>query len=341
MTKTFDIAGRPLGAGHPAFIIAEIGINHGGDEAAAAAMIEAAAAAGADAVKLQTVSVDDSYQPGTASYDAFQGKAFALDALNRLGRMARQHDIVLFSTPGDFPSLDLLFAAGMPAVKISSGLLTNLPLIRRAAGTGLPMILSTGMAHLAEVDAAVAAAEGAGARGIAVLQCTSLYPAPASSLNLRAIPAMAAHYRWPVGYSDHYRGDTACIAAVALGASVIEKHFTLDRSLPGADHAISAEPAEFARLVAAIRETERMLGLAHKAPVAEEEPLRAGRYRFLVARRAIAAGKVLEEADLALKRTQPGEGVMPANDLDRVLGRTAGRAMAAGDVVRPEFVEGL
>ncbi len=341
MSMGFDIAGRAVGAGHPVFVIAEIGINHGGDEGLAAAMIEAAAKAGADAVKLQTVSVDDSYQPGTPSYEEFQGKAFALDALNRLGRIARQHGIMLFSTPGDVPSVDLMLSAGMPAIKISSGLLTNLPLIRRAAGTGLPLIVSTGMARLSEVEAAVAAAEGAGARGIAILQCTSLYPAPAGTLNLRAIPAMAAHFRWPVGYSDHYQGDTACVAAVALGATLIEKHFTLDSHMPGADHSISAEPDDFARLVAGVREVERMLGFAQKAPVPDEEPLRNGRYRFLVARRLISAGKALEEADIAMKRTKPGEGVMPANDLDRVLGHVAKRLIAPGEILRPEFLEGL
>ena len=276
MTGHVTIADREIGFGRPCFVIAEIGINHGGDESRCAAMIEAAAAAGADAAKLQTVDADASYHPETESHRAFRGAALSRDALLRLMALAEQTGIVLFSTPGDLASLALIADVGMPAIKISSGLLTNTPLIRAAARTGRPLILSTGMADMSDVDAAVAAAGAGGCRAFALLQCTSLYPAPTEALNLRAMACMLGRYAVPVGYSDHHDGALAVVAAAAAGANLIEKHFTLDRSEAGADHAISLEADDFARMVQDIRSVEAMLGRDEKAPGRGRDPIARG-----------------------------------------------------------------
>lgn len=333
---TISIAGHIVGPGAPTFIIAEIGINHGGDEDVCASMIEAAAGAGADAAKLQTVVAEESYRPDTDSYREFSGTALTREALARLMGLAAQRGIILFSSPGDFPSLDLMTDIGMKAVKISSGLMTNLPLVRRAAATGLPLIVSTGMAGLDEVIEAVTAAREAGCADLAVLHCTSLYPAPAESLNLRAIRTLAEATEAPAGYSDHHEGSAACLAAVAAGASLIEKHFTLDRSAPGADHALSMEPDDLAALVRDIRAVEAMLGNSEKAPVAEEIPLRDGRHRYLVARRDIAEGAVIGPDDVALMRVPAGAGRLDARRYDEVIGATAARAVARLDCLAPE-----
>jgi len=334
------IAGRPIGPGHHAFIIAEVGINHGGDEALAARMIDAAAEAGADAVKFQTVDVAESYMPGTASHEAFQGKDLPVDALRRLVTRAQARGIVLFSTPGDAKSLGKMVEAGMPAVKISSGLMTNLPLIGAAAATGLPLVISTGMAHLDEVQEAVAAARQAGGREIVLLHCTSLYPAPAGTLNLSAMATLAEATGCPVGYSDHFDGALACLTAVARGACMIEKHFTFDRTQAGADHHISATPDEFAALVRDIRMIEAMHGDGVKRPTPAEERLRDGRHRVLVSRDVIAAGTILTPAMFRLMRPLPGTAALPAKQLDAVCGRPAKRSIAAGTPVTAADIEG-
>jgi sialic acid synthase SpsE len=338
---TIAIAGRTIGTGHPCFVIAEVGINHGGDEARCAEMIDAAATAGADAVKLQTVTPDESYHPDTESYRLFQGSVLPEPTLARLMAHAGRAGVVLFSTPGDFTALALVDRLSMPAIKISSGLLTNLPLIRAAAASGRPMILSTGMAALGEVTEAVAAARAAGCRALAVLQCTSLYPAPTATLNLRAMTTLAAATQAPVGYSDHHPGALASIAAVAAGASLIEKHFTLDASTPGADHAISLEPDAFAAMVREIRAVEAMLGSAEKAPVAAEVALRDGRHRRLVAARDLRAGAVLAADDLYLMRLPADRAALPARRMAEIIGRRLARSAPRLTGITAEMVEGL
>jgi sialic acid synthase SpsE len=339
--STVTVAGRAIGAGRPCFIIAEVGINHGGDETRCAAMIDAAAMAGADAVKLQTVTPEESYHPDTESYRLFRDSVLAPAALERLMTRARQAGVILFSTPGDFTALALIDRLGMPVIKISSGLLTNLPLIRAAAATGRPLIVSTGMAALDEVMEAVAAARHAGCRALAVLQCTSLYPAPAAALNLRALATLAAATNAPVGYSDHHEGGGAAIAAVAAGASVIEKHFTLDALAPGADHAISLEPDGFAAMVREIRAVEVMLGSVEKAPVAAEVALRDGRHRRLVAARDLSAGTVLAPQDLYLMRLPMDRPALPAKWLPEVIGRRLAAPALRLTGITAEMIEGL
>lgn len=341
MSRTFRIEGRAIGDGAGVFIIAEVGINHNGSETEAARLIDEAAAAGADAVKLQTVTPEESYHPDTESYRLFSGSGLSRDELQRLQKHARKAGIILFSTPGDPTALRLLRDLDMPAIKISSGLMTNLPLIRLAAASGKPLIVSAGMAQLDEIVAAVKVARDAGCRELALLQCTSLYPAPAETLNLRAMDALRGLCDGPVGYSDHHPGHLACVAAVAGGATIIEKHFTLDASVPGADHAISIEPREFAEMVKAIRAVEAMLGSRDKAPVEAELALRAGRHRRLVAARDVRAGETIAAADLYLMRLPGDRDGLPASRLDDVVGRKTKRGIARLSGVTADMIEGV
>jgi N-acetylneuraminate synthase/N,N'-diacetyllegionaminate synthase len=341
MPESFHIAGRKVGTGAPCFVIAEVGINHGGDEALCARMIDEAANSGADAVKLQTVTPEESYHPQTPSYAVFKGATLSREANERLQHKARDAGIILFSTPGDPTALRLLLALDVPAVKISSGLLTNIPLIEMAAASGKPLIMSTGMARAEEVEEAVRAARGAGCRALALLQCTSLYPAPAKTINLRAMAALQEIGQCPVGYSDHHAGHLAVLAAVASGACIIEKHFTLDASVPGADHEISVEPAEFAIMVRAIRDIEAMMGSAEKMPVAAELPLRDGRHRRLVAARDLLSGVPLKSEDIYLMRLPADQEALPARRLRDVLGKRTTRAVERLTGLTSEMVVGL
>ena len=338
--QTFEIAERPIGQGQACYVIAEIGINHGGDEGCCADLITAAAEAGADAAKLQTVTPDHSYHPDTESYALFKDSVLSDDALRRLMAHARAAGIALFSTPGDLAALALIGGVDMPALKISSGLLTNLPLIKAAAATGRPLILSTGMAHLAEVLAARDAASGAGAQALAFLHCTSLYPAPPEQLNLRAMATLREATGCVVGYSDHHDGDAACVAAVAAGAALIEKHVTLDATTPGADHAISLEPAAFAAMVKRVRELETMLGSDAKVPTPDEEPLREARHRRLVAARTMQAGERIAADDLYLMRLPAETAAMPAAELDAVVGHRTSRPVARLEGITVDMLTG-
>lgn len=324
MSSRFTIEGHAIGEGAPCFVIAEIGINHGGSEEIAEQMIRAAAASGADSVKFQTVDADASYMPGTASWKEFSGKGLSLAAQTRLNVLARQLGMVPFSTPGDEASLDLMLASGMRAAKVSSGLMTNLPMLRAIGASGLPVILSTGMAELAEVTAAVDVLKQAGCQDLLIMQCTSLYPAPAPTLNLRAIITLREAFGCAVGFSDHSMGDHAAIASVALGASMIEKHFTLDRRLPGPDHLASLEPSELAVMIRRLRETAEALGDGVKTPTPEERKVAALVRRSWHMARALPAGSRLGEGDVVLKRPAGG---LPAQSA--LLGRRLARALAA------------
>jgi sialic acid synthase SpsE len=306
-----------------------------------AALIAAAAESGADAVKLQTVTPEESYHPDTQSYAVFKGATLPRDANARMIEAAEEAGVILFSTPGDPTALRMLLDLDVPAIKISSGLLTNLPLIEMAAAGGKPLIMSTGMARMDEVRAAVDVARGAGCREMALLQCTSLYPAPAPALNLRGMETLARIGDCPVGYSDHYPGHLAVLAAVARGAKLIEKHFTLDASAAGADHAISIEPAEFDEMVQAIREIEAMLGSSEKAPAEAEIPLRASRHRRLVAARDLAAGVSVTPDDVYLMRLPADHAALPAQRYHDVIGKRTTRAIPRLTGLTAVLIEGM
>lgn len=338
MTSTASISGRQIGDGAPCYIIAEVGINHDGDEDLARDLIAASAKAGADGVKFQTVNVDESYMPGTPSYVEFSKRMLPRGSLSRLRQHAEHNNIHFFTTPADFSSLADSIEADLPAIKISSGLLTHLPLVRAAARTGKPLIVSSGLATMAEIERTVATARQAGADQIAVLHCTSLYPAPADSLNLRAMSRIAAALDCPIGYSDHHDGALASLAAVAAGAKLIEKHITMDRTRPGADHAISLDPGTFAGMVGDIRLIETMLGSNQKTPDQRELPARDRMRRVLVVKDGVAAGDVLDETTVAFMRVTDRQRTIAVEHWDDWANRRFLHPKKAGDIVHPEDI---
>ncbi len=305
------------------FTIAEVGINHGGSVDLCAKMIEAAAWAGADSVKLQTINAEASYVKGTASYDEFINKNLSELELQGLMQLANKLGIILFSTPGDFESLDIMLRLSMPAIKISSGLMTNYPLVARAAKTGLPLIISTGLALQEDIDKVVEVANLNHVTSMALLKCTALYPAPDDTINLNSIQAMKNRYHLPVGYSDHTLDDLACIVSVAAGANVIEKHFTLDKTMKGADHSISIEPSEFKLMVERIKRVKVMMGEASIRATDAELQVRDQRYRCLIAKMEIKEGEIFTEKNVGLMRPLPGKVGLPASEYERILGKKA------------------
>ena len=337
---SFDIEERAIGPGAPIFVIAEIGVNHEGSLERCAEMIVAAVRAGADAIKLQTIDPAENYVLGTESHRLFSTAQLSREDTARAFAVAREHGVLPFTTAGDGPTLEWVDRLEPVAYKISSGLLTNLPVIRLAARTGRALVMSTGMATVTDIDEAVAAARYAGARAMTVLQCTSLYPAPEASLNLNAIGWLERRYGVPAGYSDHAPGDEAAVLSVAAGARVIEKHFTFDPDRPGYDHALSLDAAGFARMVSRVRAAERMMGRTGKHLSAAERNKAGQMHRILVARRPITPGEEITPENLALKRPLPGtEGLAP-KFYDQVLGRRAARALAVDDPVSGDALEG-
>jgi len=330
---------RRVGDGEPVLIVAEAGVNHNGDIDRAKQMIAAAAEVGADAVKFQTWRTEAimcrdapkaEYQKRDAAdsetmFEMEKALELAPEAFAVLKEEAERAGLIFLSSPFDEPSTDVLADLDVAAFKLPSGELTNLPLLRHIARQGKPMIISTGMATLGEVEMAVAAAADEGNERIVLLHCTSCYPADICDCNLRAMQTLRSAFGLPVGYSDHTKGLTTALAAVALGACVIEKHFTLDRALPGPDHKASLEPDELLVLVQSVRDVETALGSAKKAPTAAEANVRAAARKSIVAARLISAGTRITADMLALKR--PGTGLSP-DALELVIGQVAAEDIA-------------
>lgn len=353
------------------FVIAEAGVNHNGSLERALQLVDVAADSGADAVKFQTFRAEElvtakaakaTYQvTNTGKDDGQLGMLRALELRPAdhasLVERCRERGVHFMSTAFDESSLAFLATLDMPAVKIPSGDITAGPLLLQAARLGRPLIVSTGMSTLADVEAALgvlafgltrqgeplgreqlgaayASTEGQAAlrANVTLLHCVTQYPAPPEAVNLRAMDTLADAFGLSVGYSDHTLGIEVSLAAAARGACVIEKHFTLDRGLPGPDHAASLEPAELTQLVKGIRCIEQALGSARKMPAAIELPNRAVARRSIVAARVIRAGEVLRADMLAIKR--PGNGVSPLNWWD-VLGSPARRDYAADEAIEP------
>jgi N,N'-diacetyllegionaminate synthase len=329
-------------------IIAEAGVNHGGDLNRACEMVAVAAAAGADYVKFQTF-VADRLVSATAPKARYQRDATGVGEsqhamirkleLSRDNHLVligecRRHGIGFMSTGFDTGSIDLLIELGVSLLKVPSGEITNLPLLRHVAKAGMSVLMSTGMATLDEVRAALDALELAGLRrgDVTLLHCNTSYPTPMCDANLLAIQTLGDVFGMDVGYSDHTLGIEAPIAAVALGARVIEKHFTLDRSRPGPDHSASLEPGELAAMVRAIRNIESALGDGVKQPMPSELENRDVARRSIVARHAIRAGERLDSTNLDTKR--PGTGISPML-WDTIVGRTATRDYAADELIEP------
>lgn len=327
-------------------VIAEAGVNHNGSLKAARDLVDAAAEAGADIVKFQTAVPELVVTPlgGKAEYqrNATDSAESQLEMLRRLhlpledfreiAAHCSRRGIQFLSTAFDPVSLNFLSELGSPIFKVPSGEITNLPYLRRVGREGKPIFLSTGMATLAEVRAAMRVVEEAGTprSQITVLHCNTEYPTPMADVNLRAMLTMKAELGVAVGYSDHTLGIEVAIAAVALGATVIEKHFTLDRTLPGPDHQASVEPGELRAMVAAIRQIEQAMGDGVKRPSASESKNIPVARKSLVAAVPIRAGELFSETNLAVKR--PGTGLSPMR-WDELLGRPAPRDFAADELI--------
>lgn len=351
MVAPVEIAGRKVGPGQPCFVIAEAGVNHDGEPGLATRLIDAAADAGADAVKFQTFRAEQLATPhapkavyqlqtadvGESQLEMLRRLELSEAAHRLLWDYCRTRGILFLSTPFDEASADLLEALGVAAFKISSGELTNLPLLAHVARKGKPMIVSTGMSTLAEVQAAVQVLQTTGNRQVVLLHCVSSYPANPHDANLRAVQTMAEAFQLPVGYSDHTVGIEVALAAVALGACVIEKHLTLDRTSPGPDHRVSLEPDEFAALVRGVRTVEAALGHGRKEPALSEANTAAVARKSLVAACDIRSGTVFTEEAIAIKR--PGTGLPPAMRA-QLVGRTATTHISAGTLLTLEMVGG-
>ena len=335
---------------HFCFIIAEAGVNHNGDKNLAKQLIDAAVEAGADAVKFQTFHAENvvtstaekaEYQKSTTSSDESQYnmiKKLELpeETFREVANYAESEGIIFLSTPFDEESVDLLDEIGVPAFKIPSGEITNFPLLKRITEKQKPIILSTGMATLGEVEEAVTYLKKHGADSITLLHCTTSYPAPVYSVNLRAMDTLRCAFQVPVGYSDHTEGITIPIAAAAMGAYLIEKHFTLDRTLPGPDHKASLEPQELTAMVKAVRDVERAHGNGIKGPTEEEEAIKRVARRSIVAKHDIHVGGALTEDDLAIKR--PGTGIEPRY-FDLILQKKAKVSIQKDQVIQWDMIE--
>ena len=350
MAKTIQVGDKSIGAGAPVFVIAEAGVNHNGDLEMAKRLIDVAIKAGADAVKFQTFKAETLVTP-TAPKAEYQTQTTPVDEsqvemLRKLELSNEDHDelsaycrrtgILFLSTPFDEDSADLLDALSVPLFKISSGDLTNTPLLEHVAKKRKPVILSTGMADLAEVRDAVETLNAAGCDEVVLLHCVSDYPADPADVNLRAIQTLRKTFNLPVGFSDHTQGLEVALAAAALGASVIEKHFTLDRNLPGPDHRASLEPDELIKFVSGIRTIESSLGSGEKVPTAREIETAKVARRSIVATQTIPDGTIVERNMIAAKR--PGTGLPPAR-VNSIVGRKTRIEIPVGTLLTLDMFE--
>lgn len=351
MPAVLEIASRPIGLGHPTYVIAELSANHHQRLEEAVKLVHAAKEAGADAVKLQTytpdtMTIQSDAEPfqirggtlwdGRTLYDLY-GEAYTpWEWHPRLKEVAESLGLHLFSSPFDPTAVDFLERMGVPVYKIASFEVVDIPLIDRIARTGKPIIMSTGMASLAEIDEAVAAIRRAGNDQLALLHCVSAYPASAEEMNLATIPHLAQAFRVPVGLSDHTLGAAVSVAAVALGACIVEKHFTLSRATPGPDSAFSLEPAEFKAMVEAIRVVEKAVG-------APDYGLTEGEAKSIVFRRSLFAVADVKKGEPFTERNvrsiRPAHGLPPKHLLE-VLGRRAARDIKRGTPLSWDLVAG-
>ena len=337
--KDLPFGAKKIGPGHPTVIIAEIGINHEGKVEVCARMIEEAAAAHADAIKLQTIDADENYVPGTESHMMFRGSGLDREETAAMFALARRLGMEPLTTAADFATVDWIDALAPAAHKVSSGMLTNSPIVRHIARTGRTMLMSTGMADTEDIERAVAAARAGGAESLALLQCTSLYPCDNEHLNLAAIAWLQRRFRVPAGLSDHTAGTDAAAFAVAAGAHLIEKHFTLDSCRLGFDHRLSLDPRAFAEMVRKVRLAETMLGSPEKR-LSQSEKLAARRnHRILVARRAIVRGGVFDRTNVALRRPLPDTLGLPPWRYDDILGLRAARDLEVNEAIDDDAVE--
>lgn len=350
--NTFEINGRSIGNDCGPFIIAEAGINHNGDMGLAKKMVLAAKDAGADAVKFQTFYAKDFIQDRSVTYtyrsrgreitepiiDMFERTEFTHEQWRELKRYCDDEGILFLSTAGNVSDLRLLLSIGVKAIKVGSDDFVNIPLIRRYAKEDIPLLLSCGMATEKEIDLTLKNAGLQDGKDMCLFLCTSQYPTPPKDVNIRKLITLRERYPdLVVGLSDHTRGCTAACMAVALGAKVFEKHFTMDHDLPGPDHWFSETPKTLRTWVESIREADQMLGKALLQPTDVEMEQRAEYHRSITSAAVIGAGETFTEDNLCMKR--PGDG-LPASKWDTIMGKKAKRRIEKNVQIREEDVDG-
>jgi N-acetylneuraminate synthase/N,N'-diacetyllegionaminate synthase len=347
---TIRIDDKTIGPPHASYLVAEIGLNFNGDLGLARETIDAAKASGADAVKFQNYVTEDFISDRSlthewvengkavvrSQYEMFKAYELSEADLSALAGYCRDKGIGFHSTPTNPRGVRLLADLGVGVLKNGSDYLTNLDLVRAMGETGLPTVLSTGMATVGEIDDAVRTFRQTGNAKLILLHCVSNYPCHPKDLNLRRIAALRDSFACPVGLSDHSEGPFAAALAITFGACWIEKHFTLDKSLPGPDHRFSADPPEFKAMAEGVRIAEQALGSPRLGPTASEEKARQGWRLSCVAAQALGAGHCLERPDIAFNR--PGTG-LPPKGVDWLVGRRIRRSVAKGHVLTPEDLQ--
>ena len=326
--KEIIIGKHRIGTTHPCFVIAEIGSNHDQKIAQAKKMIDAACRAGADAVKFQLFRADLLYKPEHPLFKVFKDIEFPRSWLTELLAYCKKKDILFLATPFDMEAVDLLDKGGCKAFKIASSEVVNLPLLRKVALTGKPVILSTGMSNLAEVYEAMEVIEQSGNHRVVLLQCSALYPTETAQIHLRTMDTLRDAFKVPVGFSDHTLGILFPPIAVARGASVVEKHFTLSRKLPGPDHSYAIEPNELTQMIQNIRAVEQSLGDSIKKMLPEEK--KVVRRESLFAKRNIPKNTIISEEDVVIQR--PASGIDP-RFFKMAVGTKARRSIKAGEPI--------
>ncbi len=350
MLQSINIDNKTINKTSPVFIIAEAGVNHNGNLEMAKDLIKKAAACGADCIKFQTFKAERvvtinapkaKYQMSTTDKTESQ-----LDMLKKIELRPEDHaelkeiteglDMVFLSTPYNFEDIDILENIGVSAYKVASGQIVELPFLRKIAAKGKPVLLSTGMATLDEIDEALATILETGNEKVILLQCTTNYPSKIEDANLRVIPAFQSEFNALTGYSDHTVGEEAAISAVALGARVIEKHFTLDKKLQGPDHSSSMMPDEFNTFVRKLRRVETALGSAIKTPTEIEKENAVGMRRSIVASRNIKKGATINEESITFKR--PANGLSP-RFYDTITGKKAARDIVIDELIQKDMIK--
>jgi N-acetylneuraminate synthase/N,N'-diacetyllegionaminate synthase len=347
--RKIAINNRKVGEGEACFIIAEAGVNHNGSLAMAKKMINAAKQAGVDAIKFQTFKTEElaienapraNYQSkqvlDESQFEMLKKLELSESEFVELFSYCKKNQIMFLSTPFDFKSAEFLNDLGVPAFKVGSGDLNNIPLILKVAAYGKPLILSTGMSNLTEVKESVEAIYSVGNNELILLHCTSNYPTKFDDVNLKAMQTLQNEFGVLVGYSDHTEGIEVAVAAVAMGACVIEKHFTLDRTLPGPDHKASLEPNELKQMVCSIRNVEKAMGSGEKKPSKSEAEIKRVARKSIVAAVNIPKGTILTQEFLAIKR--PGTGIEPKY-LSAVIGKKTKRAFGKNQLIEWDFLE--
>ncbi len=348
MNQAMNIGERMIGKGQPVFVIAEAGVNHNGDFDVAMQMVDEAAKTGADCIKFQTFKIENietrhSLKPsyfkdrdgGMDKIEYLKSLELTTDEFAAIKERCKEQKIEFLSTVSELGGLNMLLSFGVDAIKIGSTDTINLPLLKTVAETKLPIILSTGISQIDDIDVSVNVLKEAGCTELAILQCTSEYPCPADELNLRVIPKYIERYQVPIGFSDHSQGNYAAVAAVSLGAMIIEKHFTLDKKMYGVDQAASSTPGEMKEMVKLIRLTEEALGDGKKKIQPNEEEHLITMRKSIVAARPLKRGEILEAKDLVSKR--PGGGILPLQ-MDKVIGCRLNSDLAKDDFLKWEML---